>query len=91
MREVAEEGHRTRGSRWRNAHTEGHSLPTQPNHGRRFTAAGFATHRAADRVVRDSVPEGDYVSQAVGLGPTTLWSHTVRVSARETADTGTLC
>ena len=23
-------------------------------------------------VVRDSVPEGDYVSQAVGLGPTTL-------------------
>jgi hypothetical protein len=25
-----------------------------------------------DRVVRDSVPEGDYVSQAVGLGPTTL-------------------
>ena len=25
-----------------------------------------------DRVVRDSLPEGDYVSQAVGLGPTTL-------------------
>ena len=26
----------------------------------------------ADTVVRDSIPEGDYVSQAVGLGPTTL-------------------
>ena len=42
-----------------------------------------------DRVVRDSVPEGDYVSQAVGLGPTTLWCHSFRVSARETTRNGT--
>jgi hypothetical protein len=44
-----------------------------------------------DTAVRDSVPEGDYVSQAVGLGPTTLWSYALRVSAHETTDIGTQC
>ena len=38
-----------------------------------MTATGECSQ--ADTVVRDSVPEGDYVSQAVGLGPTTLWSY----------------
>ena len=30
------------------------------------------SYKASHTVLRDSVPEGDYVSQAVGLGPTTL-------------------
>ena len=44
---------------------------------------------STDTVVCDSVPEGDYVSQAAGLGPTTLWSRALGVSTYETADTGT--
>ena len=47
----------------------------------------FGFHTA----VRDFLPEGDYVSQAVGLGPTTLWNRVLGVSARETADIGPQC
>jgi hypothetical protein len=54
--------------------------------GRRTTNTLKASN---DTVVCDSVPERDYVSQAAGLGPTTLWSRALGVSARETADTGT--
>ena len=33
---------------------------------------GHPAEKVTHTVVRDSVPEGDCVSQAVGLGPTTL-------------------
>ena len=50
-----------------------------------------STRGNSDTVMHDFVPEGDYVSQAVGLGPTTLWNRVLCVSARETSDIGPQC